>query len=163
MTSWRSVDGESLRGVLTSLRAANWGWTPAEVTAFAKKMGWEIVDTIDDKGTFAVAPWCLGEDDIEFTFSHGRVNDIITPITDNVPAKDARGQAFLGDVLAEAAAVAEEVLGAPTQVRPGNRPQLRWRGSDATIILKHVGVAVELVWANNVFQDHWDQLRSYPE
>ena len=141
MTARAALDKDALRSLLTTIRDTSWSWREADVPALAARFGWDSIELMPDLGAVVDPGHGLGSKAFRLAF-------------DNY----ADGQVFLSDVFADALAVATEVLGAPTSRKPGARPEARWRGDQATLILTTMSVGVTLTWASTAFQDHWDTL-----
>lgn len=159
MATLRAIDGGTLRTLLTTLQNTTWNWASSDVSALAGQLGWDVLEIVEGKGAFADAAWDAGGEEIEFALNGERVNDIIMRLTDTATSTDIDAQASIQDSFTGAVATATEVLGQPDSRTAGKRPEVRWRGENATILLKNLGVTVSLVWASNTWQDHWDQLR----
>ncbi|GAA3258736.1 DUF6301 family protein [Dactylosporangium siamense] len=160
---WRVIDGDTLRRLLAAIRTEHWSWTADQVPLLAERLGWNIVLVLDGKGAVAEAGWNVGDpEEIEIAYSGATVDDITMRLTDTVPTKQAEARIFAQDAFAAAVAVAAEVLGPPTSRVLGRAQQARWRSADTTIMVKHNKAAINLAWANNAFQDRWDNLREEP-
>ncbi len=161
MTTWRRIDDGTLHRLLSTLAQQAWTWTAGDVPALARQLGWHILETLDGKGAVADAGWNVGDEEIELAYTSDRVNDITMRLTDTAPTKQPAAQQFLSDTFTAVKTTATGVLGTPTTDTLGKRPQARWRGPETTLVLEHAGAAINLTWANNQFQDRWDQLRDH--
>ena len=85
-----------------------------------------------------------------------RQSDACEPVSPG--ADDA--QTFLQDTFAGVVAAATRARGEPTQRRPGNNPEVRWRGEEATVGVKRVSVQVDIFLATNEFIDDYDWAES---
>ena len=158
MTARAALDKDALRSLLTTIRDTSWSWREADVPALAARFGWDSIELMPDLGAVVDPGHGLGSKAFRLAFDKGQVDRITMRISSLVGKNDADGQVFLSDVFADALAVATEVLGAPTSRKPGARPEARWRGDQATLILTTMSVGVTLTWASTAFQDHWDTL-----
>jgi hypothetical protein len=165
----RVIDDDALRRLLSTLRDTRLSWSVAEIPELVRRLGWTMVDMAPDEGAIAAADWDAGDNEILIGFTEKRVDDINMRIADvgdagfaDTPGRPA-ARAFLYDALALALAVAEDVLGPPSDRRPGENPEVSWRRADDTIRIERLVNSVSVVWANNEFQDYWDALEVEPE
>jgi hypothetical protein len=150
------IDHDALRSLVTAIRDASWTWRPDAVEDLCRRMGWKLVEDVDDRGGFADAGWGLGGDDVAMAFRDGHVDDITMRITQIVREAGAERDRFLGDAFADAVAVATSVLGEPTARELGDQPAARWRMADSTLVVGRYKSSVKVTWASNRFQDRWD-------
>lgn len=158
MTAHQALDSDALRSLLSGVRDTSWSWREQEVPALAARFGWDSLELMPGLGAVVDPGYGLGSNAYRMTFDDGDVHTITMRISSKAGKDDAAGQLFLSDVFADTAAVATEIIGAPTARIPGSRPEVRWRGEESTLILKQLGVGVTLSWASNAWQDHWDAL-----
>lgn len=158
MTAHQTLDSDALRTLLSGIKDTSWSWREQDVPALAARFGWDALELIPGTGAVVDPGYGLGNKAYRMTFDNGDVHKITMRISSKAAKDDAAGQVFLGDVFADTAAMATEILGAPTARTPGARPEIRWRGKESTLILKQLGIGVTLSWASNGWQDHWDAL-----
>jgi hypothetical protein len=149
------IDHETLRSLVAAIKDASWTWRPDAVGELCQRMGWKLVEDLDDRGGFADAGWDLGGDDVAMAFRDGYVDDITMRIT-QIVREPADRDRFLGDAFADAVAVVTSVLGEPTARDLDEPPTARWRMADSTVVVGRYKSSVKLTWASNRFQDRWD-------
>ncbi len=156
MTAWRMIDHDVLRTLVAAIKETSWSWRPEAVEDLCRRMGWKLVEDIDDRGGFADAGWNLGGDDVAMAFRDGYVDDITMRITQLVREAGPDRDRFLGDAFADAVAIVTSVLGEPTGRDLAESPSVRWRMADSTVLVGRFKSSVKLTWASNRFQDRWD-------
>ena len=139
MTEFRTLSDSDLADLATRLRAVKWSWRLADFPALAQSFGWQVEpgDTITmfDSG-FGMASGNL-------LVSDGVVDDINVMVTDFVD-DDGVGRERIRDCFARFTGVLSEALGAPTSLKPGDIPEVRWAGANTTVLLRALSVTVVL-------------------
>jgi hypothetical protein len=159
MTGHRALDEAALRTLLSAIEGTSWSWREQDLSGLATRFGWDGIRILPGRGAFVDPGHGIGYRAYRLSFDGaGRVNIITMRISSKVDEDDAMGQLFLADVFADALVVATGIMGAPTARIPGSAPEVRWRGAESTLILEMLSICVELVWASNAYQDHWDSL-----
>lgn len=158
MTACSALDKDALRSLLTTVRDTVWSWEEADVPALAGRFGWDDIELLPDLGAVVDPGYGIGSPAIRLSFDKGRVDRITMRISSKVEEGDDAGQLFLADVFSDAVAVGSGVLGETTSRRIGALPEVRWRGTETTIVLKALSMSVVVTWSTNAFQDHWDSL-----
>jgi hypothetical protein len=159
VTTHQALDKDALRALLSTIRSTSWSWQEQEVPALVDRFGWTDILLRAGRGALIDPGHELGDKPYRMSFDgSGKVNIITMRISSVEDEDDPEGQLFLGDVFADAAAVATEILGTATVRTPGSQPEIRWRGEESTLILYQLSISVELTWASNEYQDHWDEL-----
>jgi hypothetical protein len=164
----RAIDDESLRRLLSILRDTRLSWTTHEVPELVRVLGWTMVEMLPGKGAIAAAGWDTGRNQIHLAFTGTRVDDITMRIADapDAGAGTAAGrpatEAFLFDTFAVAVHATADVLGPPSDRVLGADPEVSWRRENDTVRIERTFRSVNLVWANNEFQDYWDALHEEP-
>ncbi len=156
MTAWRMIHHDVLRTLVAAIKETSWSWQPDAVEELCRRMGWTLVEDIDDRGVFADAGWNLGGDDVAMAFRDGYVDDITMRITQIVRDAGTDRDRFLGDAFADAVAVVTSALGEPTGRDLSELPTVRWRMADSTVLVGRFTSSVKLTWASKRFQDRWD-------
>src|SRR5438094_847113 len=101
----------------------------------------------------------VGDNEVKLQFDGDKVIRIVMRLTDAAAIpKAAESKEFIQNSFADLAATATEVLGRPAARLPGRNPQVRWRNDSTTLSLITAGPSVNLVWATNADQDHWDRI-----
>ncbi|GAB1644198.1 DUF6301 family protein [Krasilnikovia sp. MM14-A1259] len=156
--SVRVIAQDALRATLSALDTVEWNWTADEAPSLAQRLGWKLVEVIDDDGIVVTPEWGLTRDEVNIPYSNGKVDRIIMRITDVAPDPDAETAKVLQDTFVDAVAVGKEVLGPPDKNVPGPEPEVRWRRTQSTIAISNTRLAINIAWARNEFQDMLDEL-----
>ena len=157
MTTWRRTSSEALRALMTGIRDTRWSWQPEDVEDLCRRMGWTLSEIIDDMGGFADAGLDLPRGQVTIVFRDGQVGDVKIYVTDSADADDRDRDRFVSDAFADAVDEGVVALGEPTARLHAEPPTVRWRLDDATVLIKKLSNAVTVTWANNTWQDKWDE------
>jgi Family of unknown function (DUF6301) len=147
---WRMIDREQATRLLQGLRALRWDWTPAEIPAVTRALGWTITR---QGGSSVAASAGFGLSDFEALFSTYRGNQLVELISvhasETVGQSTLESQAFIRAAFGALRAVAVDLWGAPTHDADGLDPasatagfvpamECRWAGEDSTLVI-HAG------------------------
>ncbi|OJF14973.1 DUF6301 family protein [Couchioplanes caeruleus] len=153
------INRDDLRATLTTLKETSWSWTSAEAPQVIERLGWQVIEVIDDDGIVVTPQWGLSRDEVNVPFRNGEVDRIIMRITDVASDRSAE-LSTLQDAFSEAVSTAKDLLGPPSEQKVGEQPEVRWRNSTSTISIANTRLAVSLAWAQNDFQDKLDSLKA---
>lgn len=128
------------------LRSLKWSWRLEDVPTLAEMFGWRI----NTSGT----GWVML--DVGFGMSSGkvfgdadgRVDDIGIRLTDFAD-EDSAARDRIRDTFARYTSVLTVALGEPTSRRPCDVPEVRWAGSNTTLVLRGLSVSVVLHLVTN--------------
>ncbi|WP_225725498.1 MULTISPECIES: DUF6301 family protein [unclassified Nocardia] len=145
MSEWRSLTGPEIVDLATRLESLAWSWQMDDVSDLAAHFGWTVLRAkadwvMLDVGFGMASGSILGRD--------GRADTIELAVTDNTDG-EARSGVLLRDTFAEMTAALRGALGEPTTLIPGEQPEVRWVGDDATLRLTCLSSAVHLSLVTN--------------
>jgi hypothetical protein len=156
-----------LADLVTGLREFAESREPVDVDAIVARFGWKVADrrrvlTFIDAG--------FGERSGVITLNRrSGVANVEVRVSASISPASVEARARLTDVFARDVAAIREVLGEPTALLPGEYPQVRWRGPEATIVVERdlFNVGVFLLRNSDVeFRDEcceWDHMARGPK
>ncbi len=159
--SW-SVGTDAFRRLLEQMGAIRWGWAREELPGVLERFGWTRVEddelgvTVDLGPAFAGARWTT----TRVAWKGGPVKSTSLVLATG-DAADPADALRLGDEFERLLGIATQVIGAPSDRRPGPTQVASWRRAEeqGTIQLGQHRRAVNLRWSSNaaqVRQDGWD-------
>ncbi|MEV6562601.1 DUF6301 family protein [Nocardia sp. NPDC051756] len=145
MTEWRALSDDQIVDLARRLRSVNWPYPAADIPELAASFGWQVKTTRPE--------WVRL--DAGFGRSSGMIHidadqavDLTLQVTDFVDS-DPAGMAQTTDAFARMTSALTEGLGEPTARIPGESAEVRWAGAEATIVLRHLDITVQLALIAN--------------
>jgi hypothetical protein len=145
---WRMIDRDQAKLLLASLRGLRWDWTPDEIPALARELGWTITRR-GDSSTAASAGFGFSQHEVLFSCYRGNklVELISVDATKTVGRATLESRAFLRAAYAEMRAVGMDLWGQPDHDADELDPdalatgftaaaECRWVGEDSTLVLQ---------------------------
>lgn len=141
------VGDQRIRDLALALQELRWSWTEDEIPVLARDFGWTVTGDFDGviemDGGLGPASVVVDVDD------NGTVDMVTISLTSFIDRHADQERAWLQDQFAHAADVMKRALGDPTERRPGNLPEVRWRGPDSTVGLTRTTVRVNMYFTLN--------------
>ncbi|MGA8112223.1 MAG: DUF6301 family protein [Actinocatenispora sp.] len=140
----RTVSDQQLRDLAGALAKVRPSWTASDAPRVAAELGWSVESGPDAGGMVlqsGLAPFG-GLADIRF--SGDEVTQLVVRLGDGEKERTPEFDDYRATVFARAARTLTEVLGAPSERRPGSSPQVRWALPGGQLRLSDGGVFVEL-------------------
>ncbi|MFI9406461.1 DUF6301 family protein [Nocardia sp. NPDC052316] len=145
MTEWRALTDEEIVDLATKLRSLEWSWRMDDAAQVADTFGWEIAVA---EPKFVMFDAIFGFDSAGIIGWDGRADYITVEVTGD--GRDTSpGQAQTRDAFVRMSAALTGALGEPTTRKPGTSPEIRWAGTETTLVLQKVKSAVELTLLTN--------------
>ncbi|MBC6460511.1 DUF6301 family protein [Actinomadura sp. HBU206391] len=155
MADRRMLPASEVADLVTGLRSLRWAWDPVEIDGVVERFGWKVESRLGrsvrlDAG-FGMASGFF------YLSRSGKVDRISVAACGSASAESAGGRAYVQDAFAQVVAAATRALGEPTERIPGESAEVRWRGHEATIGVKHQWVQVNVFLATNEYIDEFDR------
>ncbi|MEU3010771.1 DUF6301 family protein [Nocardia asteroides] len=143
MTNWRAMPAEEAGDLAKALHSLDWSWALDDVSAVAEKFGWHIISSRPRRIRVDTE---FSRDSGTFRAKDSQVTRIDLQLTDYAaPDQNAEVSASFDGI---SAAITAE-LGEPTARVAGPPPQLRWAGTEATLVLERSAASVWLYLITN--------------
>lgn len=144
--------------LVTDFHDLQWSWNPEEVDQLVARFGW-TVEARRRRGMRLNTGFGMASGDIRFHRLE-RVGEISTRVSSSVAGETEDERAWLQDIFFQAVSAAESVLGEPTERRPGESRQVRWRAENTTIAVSWLSVVVKLsIFTNEYIDEHDEAVR----
>ncbi|EXG82347.1 DUF6301 family protein [Cryptosporangium arvum] len=158
MSTAGTVDEAMVRHLFRALADTSWSWTETALADVVSRLGWTLSRRTErivsaDTGLALEDPFARFQVDGVGGIDVARL--MLTPLRVDDPIV----RAAVDDVFAAVTATATVVLGTPTRRLPGAFPEVRWRGTGASIVLRASPSAVEVEWAGTSYLEQMDKLR----
>ncbi|GAA2101617.1 DUF6301 family protein [Actinomadura alba] len=155
MTDRRVLSEQEVADLVTGLGSLEWSWEPDEVDGVAERFGWKVESR---RGRSVRLDVGFGVASGFFYLSRaGKVDRISVAACRSASAESAEGRAYVQDAFADVVAAVTRALGEPTERVPGESAEVRWRGDEATVGVKHLSVQVNVFLATNEYVDEFDR------
>ena len=157
MRERRVLSDQEVVDLVTGLRSLDWSWDPDGIDRVVERFGWTIESR---RRRFVRMDAGFGSATGYVDFSRdGTVDSIRVAVSGSESAESADGRACVQDAFARVVAAATRALGEPTERVPGDSPEVRWRGDDATIGVTRSLVRANVYLATNEYVDEADRDR----
>lgn len=145
MTQWHAMSDAEIAELGTRLRSLDWSWQVADGPQLATEFGWRVLHS-DANWVMLDSGFGLGSGEIRG--KEGKAEVIEARVTD-FAEESAAGRERIRDAFAAMGEALAQTLGAPTARIPGEFPQLRWAGTNHTLVLHELAVSVVLKLVDN--------------
>ncbi|MFD5178445.1 DUF6301 family protein [Nocardia sp. NPDC058379] len=155
MTDFRTRTPDEVAELGSRLRALDWSWQLADIPEIAEQFGWRVVSTSEDDD-WAMLDTGMGLASGKVFADDGDVEQIevsastIGPDSTETHTLVQQSYTAMGGRL-------EATLGAPSARIADDNPQLRWTGSDSTLILAALPRSITLTLASNEWLELFDE------
>ncbi|GAA4059373.1 DUF6301 family protein [Actinomadura miaoliensis] len=154
MAEHRRLSDREVVELVTRFRDLAWSWNAADVDQLVHDFGW-TVEARRRRGVRLDTGLGMASGDINIT-SDGQVERVSVAASEYVSNETIEGRSWLQDVFADVTAIATKTLGEPTDRRPGEYPEVRWRGQQTTIVVMRSSTLVKIFVATNEYLDEHD-------
>jgi hypothetical protein len=145
MTEWRALTDDEIVDLATRLQSFEWSWRLENAPDVAAAFGWEIAMA---EPKFVMFDATFGLNSAAIIGWDGRADYITVEVTGGGRDESA-GQAQTRDAFVRMSAALTGALGDPTTRKPGKSPEIRWGGTETTLVLKKLKAAVDLTLLTN--------------
>jgi hypothetical protein len=145
---WLMIDRDQAKLLLENLRGLRWDWTPDEIPALARELGWTITRR-GDSSTAASAGFGFSQHEVLFSYYRGNklVELISVDATETVGRATLESREFLRAAYAELRAIGMDLWGQSDHDADGLDPdalatgftaaaECRWVGEESTLVLQ---------------------------
>jgi hypothetical protein len=151
MSEWRFMSDREVADLVTGLWTLDWSWRPEEAEQLVDRFSWKVVHR-GSRNLMLENEFGPGFVDV----NAGRVQRIIVAASTFADENTTEGRAFTQDAFARVVAAATRALGEPSSRRPGEFPEVRWRGAEATVTVRRSSAQVDIELATNESVDDED-------
>jgi hypothetical protein len=147
VAGWQELDDRTVRGLLTTMRDLDWGWTPGETGEVLRRLGAEVVLDRPDKGAFGRTTVDIGRTNVSALYKNNRVTRVSVGVVDKGTLRPSR-ETVIATIQAfdRVVAIGREVLGEPELGARGDERFAHWRGERATIMAGHGSFSLFVDW-----------------
>ncbi|MFE3442569.1 DUF6301 family protein [Nocardia sp. NPDC059180] len=143
MTEWRALTDDEVTDLATRLRSLEWSWQVADGPGLADGFGWRVVLSEPD-WVMLDTGFGMGSGEIR-----GRDDKAVAIEVRVTEFADDSDRARTRDAFAAMTDALTGALGEPTARIPGEFPQIRWAGTESTLVLQDMAVSVLLTLVSN--------------
>ncbi|WP_306356148.1 MULTISPECIES: DUF6301 family protein [unclassified Nocardia] len=153
MTEWRALSDTEIVELAIRLRSLEWSRKLEDAPEVVTGFGWKLNNTLPEGVFFDTG---FGRSTGQMIGLDGSVHHISAQVT-AYAAKDPKQGGQVIDAFARMTAALTRALGAPTARIPGDSPEIRWAGTETTLLLKALPPAVNLELLTNAALEQHDE------
>ncbi|MEU3010768.1 DUF6301 family protein [Nocardia asteroides] len=154
MTDFRTRTPDEVAELGSRLRALDWSWQLAEIPEIARQFGWRVVTTSEDDD-WAMLDTGMGLASGKVFADDGDVEKIQVSVS-TIGPDTGETHTLVQQAYTAMAARLAATLGAPTAQLTDDNPQVRWAGSESTLILAAPARTITLTLASNEWLELFD-------
>ncbi|MGW6698902.1 DUF6301 family protein [Nocardia sp. NPDC055049] len=152
MTTWHTRTTEEVADLATRLRAIDWTWQLTEIPRIAEHFGWKVISS---KPAWALLDTGLGPASGKAFADNGHVERLQVDAS-TIGPDTSEGRAEVHAAYSAMAETLVATLGPPTTEINGDLEELRWAGSDSTLLLQELARSIKLALVTNEWLTGFD-------
>jgi hypothetical protein len=152
MTAWHTRTPEEVADLATRLRAIDWTWQLTEIDRIAHDFGWKVISS---KSAWALLDTGLGPASGKAFADNGQVERLQVDAS-TIGPDTIEGRTQVHAAYSAMAHTLVATLGPPSTEITSDPAELRWAGSDSTLLLQELARSIKLSLVTNEWLTGFD-------